>query len=568
MPDLSKQRMATLTQAAGSNPRMQANQGSLAADLIGAAEFGVGLYQKHQATQELRAAEEAQSIFQGKVNKGAAQFEQLQRELEASEVTGARANARINSFLRQFNAEERVAILGAGKQLTGQSALASVSDAEQEATAARENYEELQVTAAQLSPYSTKPPLDIEAADSDTLKSYILDATANKASFDARRLQMEQSRIAAQDQAKTTKLTGAFEFNTFAVNNIVSQAKMISEGADLSSPEGRAEAVQLITELKNSLPMQMQQFMVENHNTHLSPTEAGELLQPVTTILSSLENDVLGEKESEIGRNQLNNLIQGVVYAGYQKNPEVVLPYLMAKDVGIDMAGMGEGAARALIEASTGLSRGTLDAEENLRETLEAQGIVGAPQERAVQQMRKMATKASNNLKELTDADKGRLTKGMLADLNPSSQDDLVRNMQDGLILQRIEELANPDNAQAYMGKSDEVAQGVKRGSDLLIQTLGTKFFTGQGQTGRGTQPLGDLFKYDSSTNEFVLRDPSTSLVFGRDVIRGINTTIRNTARAYDNLGRDDMKQQMIAEMQELFGEEDASQGANKGDSQ
>lgn len=563
-------RIQTLTQTASSTPQLQSGGASLTSDLVNAAGFGLEVYQKFQAQEELSAINEQQQLFNTQVQRGVAEFETLQREIEASGISGTRANVQVNRFLRGLADDNiRNAVLAESKKISGRSALDTVSDAESEALAMRQEVDELRLSAAELIRYSTKPLIDIESADREQLQSYILDATANKAQQDYDVLTTERNTATESNRANAALKVGGIEYNRFALNSIVSQATSIVQGVDLQDPASRTGALQLIRTLKQNLPLDFQQFMQGSHNVAISSSQATENLAPVNAMLDSLMNDLMGTDAVTMGANTLEQITQGMILSANQQNPEAIRAYLLAKDLKLPVQGLTDRAFLSVLDATESLGdQSTTRAVEKLEASLRAQGVSDKQITEATQLVRDMSTKASNNFKELTDNDRANLTNNLLQDLNPSTAADLVRHMEDGSINARAAELANPEQAQVYMGSAEEVGQALKRSTDLVVSKLGTQFFTqrtsGALSTigGRGrTQSLGEFYRFENG--QFVLRNTNVRPVQNDSTVRGLNNYLSNVIKAYQNLGLTEQEQNLKQELQQLFGDQDGQEGAN-----
>ena len=152
--------------------------------------------------------------------------------------------------------------------------------------------------------------------------------------------------------------------------------------------------------------------------------------------------------------------------------------------------------------------------------------------------------------------------------IRDSTAADLVRHMEDGSINARAAELANPEQAQVYMGSAEEVGQALKRSTDLVVSKLGTQFFTqrtsGALSTIGGrvrTQSLGEFYRFENG--QFVLRNTNVRPVQNDSTVRGLNNYLSNVIKAYQNLGLTEQEQNLKQELQQLFGDQDGQEGAN-----
>lgn len=572
MANFSDRRVQTLTQVASQTPKLQTGASSLTGDVINAASFGLQTYQTLSAQNQLDQLAKEERAFQSKVQKGISDFERLQREVEASGITPVRANRQINQFLQNLGSPELSnAVLEGSKRLSGVSALGSISDAEQEALAARKEVDELQVQAAALSRYSTAPVMDIESASREELQSYVVQATANKANLEKQVLDMENNARGEANRANKALKMGSLEFNTLETNSFISQAKVMVREANLQDPASKTELINLLRDRKQVMTLEFQQYMQSNLNVSVSSSQAVEALAPVTAMIDSLVNEVIGTEVVNVGANHLEQVTQGMVASAMQRDPETVRMYLLAKDLKFPLAGFTDNAFASIYRATEDLStKSTTAVAETLRQDLSAAGVPDAKIDEAVGLVRQMSTQASNNFKDLTERDRENLTNNLMQDLNPSTQADLIRHMQDGSITDRVKELANPQSAEVYMSNSEEVGQALKRSTDLVVSKLGTQFFTqrtaGALSTagGRGrTQSLGEFYRFDTGQNQFVLRNPNVRAVQNADTVRGLNAYIGNVMKAYQNLGLTNREQELKQELAELFGEDSGQEGTN-----
>jgi hypothetical protein len=567
MADLNKERIATLTKVAGSSPQLQTPTSSLGGDLVNAAKFGLELYGKNQAQGELAELTRQQTAFQSKVSKGVSEFEKLQREIDASDISSVRANNKINSFLSQFSPEESNAILGGTKALTGRSTVGSIDDAEKEALAIQSAKFELQTKAASLVPFSTLPVPDIETASDSELRSYVINATANKAKMEQDVADMEANRTRATNDNAYNLKVGGYEYRTYALNNIVSQAMQMVKSVDLKDEKQRTQVKELIRNMKETLPFQFETYMKKNYNTVVGPSQVTEAMLPVTSMLNTLESDLLGTDAVTIGDNTRTFITQGIVMSAYRKDPEAVVPFFLGRELKQDIKGHVENAFVNILRANEDSPNKNLDTiEEELRQDLAEKGITGKDQDNVVSTVRDMQLTASKSRKVLNSGEKTVLTKSLLQDINPSTEEDLVRSMQSGTIISRIKELADTKAAETYSGSADEIGRALKRSSDMLIRTTGSKFFTARTQgfasamSGRRPEEsLSSKYVYDPAKAQFILRNAASPAVENVKVIRGLNEVFRNTIKAYENLGLFDQAEALKLELQQQFGDKDAS---------
>jgi hypothetical protein len=110
----------TLTQQAGTSPQLQTNTGSLATDVISAANFGLGLYRQNKAATALVGAKKQQVEYQTRLDEATLSYGNFQASMLSQEQNGVSARAKRTKFLNNLgDASFQTSVISASNKLTG-----------------------------------------------------------------------------------------------------------------------------------------------------------------------------------------------------------------------------------------------------------------------------------------------------------------------------------------------------------------------------------------------------------------------------------------------------------------
>lgn len=245
-----------LQRTASQQPTFARPSNSLGGDLINLANTGLQFYAKQKAQSDLDIIAKQKAQQQEIVNKGVLGFRNLRNDLAGQGLNRTQILQKEASYLNQYGANERLAIISGTNDLTGFKTKDLLSDSDTQereilarAEKAKQDREALEMDVAELSPY-INTEVSLEAED-DVLRRAILQGTSKKAYTDKKK---------ADAQLRATQLS-----NLDKANELDAEVFSIDYGAVTSAKYSQITNG-IMDKADFNDPAQVQSLMTENSN--------------------------------------------------------------------------------------------------------------------------------------------------------------------------------------------------------------------------------------------------------------------------------------------------------------
>ena len=525
----------TLTQQASSSPQLQTNTGSLGADLVSAASFGLGLYRQNKAQNELGAAKQQQVEYNTRIAEGTLKYREFRKMQKQNSVSGNAFLRAEKAFLNNLgDSSFQVEIINSTNSLTRETSGDVMSDVDKADLAEVKRVEELQVK---------REEDEISTTSAAYLSGIGIGDVANMTEDEMHKVQVEGARVQAITAAENAKMQRAREALTdkSAIQNQDNKMWAYNTGVELGSiaasdlgsfvkQQGGVslENVPLVVERLNSYKQNITKVVNERarqSETYVSP-------DAISTMINNLEQGVnntiaLFTKKESLQALQTNTdiLYQGglsAMFYGTKEERTAVNSLYASKLVGVPQELKNYNKMTAFLAGSI---QGNVDPNQEdfdtvLRNLPNIMQTLGAPPEESQEINQKIIDGLFNNspAKVKTAVIKGALdatTKALVA-------------QGKGVI---SAEMASESADLIYKAAVPSLAGNIQR---LKMQETSYNSTNSEFGAMGGSQDFRDNFTFNVSTMQF----DKTNKRAGRNAqVEKVNLLIKNTRQSFTVLG-------------------------------
>lgn len=315
MPDVSQQRIATLTRAASQTPQFQGSPDPVQGAL-GAVQLGLDFYAQQQAQEQLTQLQAQQSQQQTALAEGALGLRDLRQSLASQGASAVKIQKAERDYLRNYDSATAFEIVGAANKTTGRNLSSTIDAAEEQAKGRMEKEEQ----AAALAGFMTSPP-PINGTDQE-LDAYILRGTAEQSVYSAisARAAAESAMANNAEQKRMIGMRAAGDLlNRFVGANATNLVNQALDLTDLSDPNAKKEMSQQLNVQKAQLPALVRNFYA-NQGLNATSTEIQQKVDELTGPIDIALTYLSGDEAAKIGKNSLTNVMNNILFESMSSN--------------------------------------------------------------------------------------------------------------------------------------------------------------------------------------------------------------------------------------------------------
>lgn len=568
IPGLSDRQETALTRQASTAPQVRGT-GSAIGDAFEGLGMLMQIKQRGDAAQALQAEAQREQAFmmqeqdfQDQATKGGLELSKVMTSLQTGKANKVTANMKINEILNRYkDPAMQAAVLKVSEDLTGKTAFGFISDQEEEAQTEATRRLDLETRAAQGMEFWDGAAVDTNSMTQEQLEAFIVETDYNKAVYNRKASQIERN--AKEDEKSRKRYT--LDFLTAQGNELSTDVQTIIKDLDFKDTDQLSYATSEIDRLLRDLPILYMRDAEKEHSLTVSTEQAQEAVKPLTTWLKSMREVATGEQFQSMEKVRQSAMLKEMFSIAQRGgDSETVLPFIahtyakvpisphIAAAAGVPLAkAFKKMSAKEAPEAggapAPDTSTDTASAQDELREDLLEEGLNEEEAEEVVQAFGEGVTKpVVGEQYYRTEGQQRTLLNSILNDLNPGTDEKLVRNMKN--VQRRIEFLAGENLPEVLPENADKIARDLSRPMQLMLSKFGSQFHTRTGslrsnslnqfgvQPITAQKPVREVYEYSPEKRRIVQKDSSQSISTTYPVSK-VNRTIENLFKLHENLG-------------------------------